>query len=92
MHMSAIGPKQTWACAVHMSAFGGKADMSFCGNPPAALPTGDITRAVKRHAEKFLLALCPAKADSCSAAKRIAIRSICRRGRGSVWHRATGRL
>ena len=25
--MSAIGPKQTWAIALHMSAFGGKADM-----------------------------------------------------------------
>ena len=25
--MSAIGPKQTWASAVHMSAFGGKADI-----------------------------------------------------------------
>src|SRR5262249_4497320 len=29
--MSAIGPKQTWAIALHMSAFGGKADMTFCG-------------------------------------------------------------
>jgi hypothetical protein len=28
--MSAIGPKQTWASAPHMSAFGGKADMPFC--------------------------------------------------------------
>jgi hypothetical protein len=26
--MSAIGPKQTWPRAVHMSAFGGKADMT----------------------------------------------------------------
>jgi hypothetical protein len=25
--MSAIGPKQTWASAPHMSAFGGKADI-----------------------------------------------------------------
>ena len=31
--MSAIGPKQTWANASHMSAFGGKADMAFCGSP-----------------------------------------------------------
>jgi len=31
--MSAIGPKQTWAIAPHMSAFGGKADMTLCGNP-----------------------------------------------------------
>jgi hypothetical protein len=28
--MSAIGPKQTWACALHMSAFEGKADMTYC--------------------------------------------------------------
>ena len=28
--MSAIGPKQTWMNALHMSAFGGKADMPFC--------------------------------------------------------------
>ena len=25
--MSAIGTKRTWACAPHMSAFGGKADV-----------------------------------------------------------------
>jgi hypothetical protein len=31
--MSAIGPKQTKASAPHMSAFGGKADMTVCGNP-----------------------------------------------------------
>jgi len=28
--MSAFGPKQTSASALHMSAFGGKADMSRC--------------------------------------------------------------
>ena len=28
--MSAIGLKRTCACALHMSAFGGKADMTFC--------------------------------------------------------------
>src|SRR5262245_29315197 len=27
--MSAIGPKQTWRSAPHMSAFGGKADMTL---------------------------------------------------------------
>jgi hypothetical protein len=31
--MSAIGPKQTSLAAPHMSAFGGKADMTLCGNP-----------------------------------------------------------
>jgi hypothetical protein len=25
--MSAIGTKRTWTCALHMSAFGGKADI-----------------------------------------------------------------
>src|SRR5215475_8284014 len=29
--MSAFGPKQTCACAPHMSAFGCKADMTVCG-------------------------------------------------------------
>jgi hypothetical protein len=29
--MSAIGPKRTSAFAPHMSAFGGKADMTVCG-------------------------------------------------------------
>ena len=28
--MSAIGTKRTSASALHMSAFGGKADMAFC--------------------------------------------------------------
>jgi hypothetical protein len=27
--MSAIGPKQTWPRALHMSAFGGKADIGY---------------------------------------------------------------
>jgi hypothetical protein len=31
--MSAFGPKQTSALALHMSAFGGKADMTVCGSP-----------------------------------------------------------
>jgi hypothetical protein len=30
--MSAFGPKQTSASALQMSAFGGKADMTFCEN------------------------------------------------------------
>jgi hypothetical protein len=29
--MSACGPKQTSGSALHMSAFGAKADMAFCG-------------------------------------------------------------
>ena len=31
--MSAIGTKRTCTSALHMSAFGGKADMTLCGNP-----------------------------------------------------------
>src|SRR5215831_6230607 len=31
--MSAFGPKRTWALALHVSAFGGKADMTFRGSP-----------------------------------------------------------
>ena len=30
LHESAIGPKRTSASALHMSAFGGKADMTCC--------------------------------------------------------------
>jgi len=33
VHESATGPKRTWLVAPHMSAFGGKADMTVCGNP-----------------------------------------------------------
>jgi hypothetical protein len=38
--MSAIGPKQTWAVALHMSAFGGKADMTICGMSAFAVAIG----------------------------------------------------
>jgi len=31
--MSAFGPKRTSLVAPHMSAFGGKADITVCGNP-----------------------------------------------------------
>ena len=31
--MSASGPKQTWLLALHISAFGGKADIDCCGSP-----------------------------------------------------------
>ena len=31
--MSAFGPKQTLAVALHESAFGGKADMTVCRSP-----------------------------------------------------------
>jgi hypothetical protein len=31
--MSAFGPKRTSLVAPQMSAFGGKADMTLCGNP-----------------------------------------------------------
>src|SRR5262249_44354405 len=39
--MSAIGPKQTWATALHMSAFGGKADMTFCSANVCLLTQAD---------------------------------------------------
>jgi hypothetical protein len=38
--MSAIGPKQTSIAAPHMSAFGGKADMTFCGKSAFAVAIG----------------------------------------------------
>jgi len=39
--MSAYGPKQTWAVALHMSAFGGKADMTFLRMSAFAVAIGD---------------------------------------------------
>jgi hypothetical protein len=38
--MSAIGPKQTWAIALHMSAFRGKADIPFCSASGRFWPIG----------------------------------------------------
>jgi hypothetical protein len=40
VHESAYGPKQTSVVAPHMSAFGGKADMTLCGNPLSRSPLG----------------------------------------------------
>jgi hypothetical protein len=38
--MSAIGPKQTWPRALHMSAIGCKADMTICGMSAFAVAIG----------------------------------------------------
>ena len=40
--MSAIGTKRTWPSALHMSAFGGKADMTFCTANVCFRPKADI--------------------------------------------------
>ena len=40
LHESAFGPKQTWAGASHMSAFGGKADMAVCEKSAFAVAIG----------------------------------------------------
>jgi hypothetical protein len=46
MHESAIGPKQTWAIALHMSAFGSKADIfeGKAGHHEGRLKFEDATR------------------------------------------------
>src|SRR5262252_1906164 len=52
--MSAIGLKQTWAIASHMSAFGGKADMTVCGNPLSRSLLGvKRTSSSARHMSAF---------------------------------------
>ena len=52
--MSAIGPKQTSLVALHMSAFGGKADMNFFGNPLSrSLLGAKRTWAVAPHMSAF---------------------------------------
>jgi hypothetical protein len=38
--MSVYGPKQTSLVASHMSAFGGKADMTVCGKSAFAVAIG----------------------------------------------------
>src|SRR5215510_6578751 len=47
--MSAIGPKQTWPRAPHMSAFGGKADMAYC----TAYVCFDPKRALRSEVRPF---------------------------------------
>ena len=42
--MSAIGTKRTYLVALHMSAFGGKADMTFC----AAMSAYDPKRTLRK--------------------------------------------
>jgi hypothetical protein len=44
--MSAIGLKQTRASALHLSAFGGKADVTFCENPLSGRYWGQSGRAI----------------------------------------------
>ena len=52
--MSAIGTKRTSLVAPHMSAFGGKADMAFCGNPLSrSLLRVKRTSAVALHMSAF---------------------------------------
>jgi hypothetical protein len=41
--MSAFGPKQTCSFAPHMSAFEGKADMTFCGANVCLRPKADMS-------------------------------------------------
>ena len=57
--MSAFGPKQTWALALHMSAFGGKADMTVCTAHTVMDKTHDVSARVAkkpirgRHSERI---------------------------------------
>jgi hypothetical protein len=52
--MSASGPKRTSLVALHMSAFGGKADMNFFGNPRSRSLLGvKRTCAIAMHMSAF---------------------------------------
>jgi hypothetical protein len=44
----AIGPYQTWACAPHMSAFGGKAGIGFLRRRMSVLTQSGHTTRVNR--------------------------------------------
>src|SRR6476661_2132086 len=53
--MSAFGPKQTLAVALHESAFGGKADMTICGMSAFAVAFGgkaDMAWPLAAHAQQ----------------------------------------
>src|SRR5262249_1260394 len=54
MRMSAIGPKQTSATALHLSAFGGKADMTFAARRSAFDPTGTLPDTTRSFAVRAL--------------------------------------
>src|SRR5262245_4300279 len=74
--MSAFGPKQTCASAPHMSAFGGKADMTGCGISLSRSLSG-----VKRTC-------CCAPHMSAFDPKRTFLPSVCSRSR--LWNLYTG--
>jgi hypothetical protein len=67
--MAAIGPKQTCAGALQMSAFGGKADMTFCplmtqsglGTKIAAVRDGSVSGDFGRYSVRTLF---PLRADA----------------------------
>jgi hypothetical protein len=69
--MSAIGPKQTWKRAVHMSAFGGKADMA---TPRASGRRTPLCYSLRYHPSRNNLG----KAQLIVAAQRILKSAIAR--------------
>jgi hypothetical protein len=59
--MSAFGPKQTWAVALHMSAFGGKADIVANQTTTAGGFSGILKVDLSEIASKFVLQEGPAR-------------------------------
>jgi hypothetical protein len=71
--MSAFGPKQTCSFAPHMSAFGGKADMTVCGNPLSRRYWGQSGRAL-------LHCICPLMTQSGHRSRKVLVFKHRRRG------------
>ena len=51
--MSPYGTKRTWINALHMSAFGGKADMTFCAAHVCFGPKADISALPSLNSQLF---------------------------------------
>jgi hypothetical protein len=80
--MSASGPKQTWAIALHMSAFGAKANIEHCSNVRTNVVFvlgGDASRFVHRASGRRQLARSVGVACS-----EVYPRTQLRRGKGTM--------
>ena len=84
--MSAIGPKQTSVFALHMSAFGGKADMMFLRMSAFAVAIGGKADMRCMHCMSLLLTQ---SGHSTSAMRALAATMPNVGGQGSLDHAST---
>ena len=81
--MSAFGPKQTSASALHVSAFGGKADISWCSANASALHMSAFRgKADIGPFDKGNYRSLPRPSRNMSSRRRAACNSLCTAGAG----------